>query len=282
MAQKSIFVPVGYALTLTAPADSAGSYWLIGSPGDEPSGLASLAASASVTLGPFDAVKEYMLQCDNGSLTATLALNVIGTDSSNTSAITAETARAEAAESLLAPKASPIFTTDPISTTVNLGTANTGTTAAEYGDGIQHTTVLAVNTTLPAITGGAAQGVGKLLYTLPAGAEVIDVSYMNIAITQSEGNINADTPAVGLGSVIATGAISDFTGHATFDDLITGQTAADCNGTATVKTIADQIFVSEAAGSKAINFNAANTWAASGDSAAAISGTVVLHWKFIH
>src|SRR3990167_10807567 len=54
--------------------------------------------------------------------------------------------------------------------TLNAGAANAGTTAVEYGDSRLHQSVLTVNTTLPAIAGGAALAVGKLLYTFPAGA----------------------------------------------------------------------------------------------------------------
>ena len=80
---------------------------------------------------------------------------------------------------------------------VNTGTAATGVVAGEYGDGYTHTTVLTVATTLPAIAGGAALGVGTLLYTLPAGAAIINSSYFSIGITQTQGHINADTPTVG-------------------------------------------------------------------------------------
>jgi hypothetical protein len=163
----------------------------------------------------------------------------------------------------------------------NAGTANTGTTAVEYGDGRQHTTVLTVATTIPAIAGGAALSVGKLLYTFPAGAIVVDKAYMSMAITQSQGNITADTPDVGLGTVIAAGAnalLSDTSGA---ENVLTGQTANDCNGTAEVKTVGDQILVIEAGGAHTLYFNVADDWAASGDAAAAIAGTVTIHWQFM-
>lgn len=167
-------------------------------------------------------------------------------------------------------------------TTSGVGTANAGTTAVEYGDGRMHQTVLTVSTTLPAIAGGANLAVGKLLYTLPAGAHIIESAYMSVAITQSEGNINADTPDVGLGTVIGTGAVATLDGTATFEDIITGQTAANCTGTATVKTAiptANVPLVIEAAGAKTIHLNVADGWAASGDAAAALAGTVVINWR---
>lgn len=176
--------------------------------------------------------------------------------------------------------------TGGVKSVLNAGTPGTGVTAAEWGDGYNHVTVLTVNTTLPAIAGGASLGLGVLAYTLPSGAQIINASYMSLAITQTQGHINANTPKVGLGSVIAVGAVSVLNGNAAFMDIITEQSAANCTGTATVKTAlatsSPFAFVTEAAGSKAVYMNAAAAWAASGDAAALLTGTVVLNWAFMH
>lgn len=165
----------------------------------------------------------------------------------------------------------------------SVGTANTGVTAVEYGDGYQHTTVLTVNSTLPAIAGGAALGVGTLLYTLPAGVQVVEIAYMSMGITQTTGHINANTPNVGLGSVVASGVISTLSGTATFQDYMVGSNAANCTGTATVNTTlatsSPFANIRNAAAAKTIYFNAAATWSASGDPAAIIAGTVTLKWQ---
>jgi len=176
-------------------------------------------------------------------------------------------------------------TSRKLKTSGNVGTANTGTTAVEYGDGYHHTTVLTVATTLPAIAGGASLGVGKLLYTLPAGAIIVDGAYMSLGITQSQGNINADTPDGGLGTVIASGAVATLDGTGTFEDILTGQTFNNCTGTAEVKTAiptAGVPFVIESGAAHTIHFNVADGWAASGDAAAALAGTVVLNWRFMN
>jgi hypothetical protein len=172
-----------------------------------------------------------------------------------------------------------------VKTTGNVGTANTGTTATEYGDGHNHKTVLTVNTTLPAIAGGADLAVGKLLYTFPAGAIIIESAYMSLAITQSQGNITADTPDGGLGTVIGSGAVATLDGTATFENILTGQTFNDCNGTAEVKTAiptAGVPLVIEAGAAHTVHFNVADGWAASGDAAASLAGTVVLNWRFVN
>lgn len=166
--------------------------------------------------------------------------------------------------------------------TGHVGAVATGSTVVEYGDGYQHTAVITVNTTLGAIAGGAAVGLGKLLYTLPAGACIVDAAYMSIAITQSAGHINADTPEVGLGTVVASGVVAILDTPSTFENLITGQAAANCTGTATVKTVANQVFVIETGDAHAIYLNVAATWAASGDGAAVLAGTVVLKYRFMH
>jgi len=174
--------------------------------------------------------------------------------------------------------------TGATTTQKNIGTAAAGMTVVENGDGSHHTTTITLAGVLPAITGGVDQAVGTLLYTFPAGDVVVNHAKMNVAITQSEGNINADIPDVGLGTVIATGMVALLSGTGTFEDIITGQTAADSNGTATVKTAiptAAVPFVIESAGAHTLHFNAADGWAASGDLAATITGTVVIEWDFV-
>jgi hypothetical protein len=160
---------------------------------------------------------------------------------------------------------------------VLVGTAATGSTAKEFVSDRYHTTILTVSTTLPAIAGGANLAVGKLLYTFPAGVQVVLATYMSLAITQSEGNITADTPDIGIGSVIGSGVVATLDGTGTFEDMLTGQTANDCDGTAEVACVQTS-YVSLVAGSKAVYFNAADGWAASGDAAAALAGTVILKW----
>jgi hypothetical protein len=178
----------------------------------------------------------------------------------------------------LDPTSTPTFA--GVKTTANIGTVASGSTVVEYGDGYNHTSVITVNTTLPAIAGGANLAIGKLIYTLPAGACVVAIPYMSIAITQTQGNINADTPDVGMGTTIASGAVALLSGTAAFENIMTGQTAANCTGTATVNTsiLHTQI---DAANDHTIYINVADGWAAGGDSAALLTGTVVLNWQFL-
>ncbi len=163
----------------------------------------------------------------------------------------------------------------------NLGAATSAiTNTIERGDANNHVTVLTVQSSLPAIAGGADLAVGKLLYTFPAGEIIVRGAYMSVAITQTQGNITADTPDIGLGTTIGSGVVAVLGGTAAFENILTGQTAADCNGTATVKTV-DAALVIAAADNHTVYLNVADGWAASGDTGALISGKVVLDWTYI-
>jgi len=159
-----------------------------------------------------------------------------------------------------------------------IGTPGTGVTAQEFGDRSQRQTVLTINYTLPAIAGGANLAVGRKIYTLPAGAARVTSTSMSVSIKQTEAHITADTPDVGIGTTIGSGAVAVLGGTAAFENILTGQTAADCDGTNTVKSV-DTSLVIESADSHDIYLNVADGWAASGDAAALLRGTVVINWQ---
>lgn len=159
-----------------------------------------------------------------------------------------------------------------------------GVIARESGDEKSHTTVLDINATLPAIAGGASLGVGRLLYTFPPGAVLVESVSMSVGITQTQANINANTPRVGLGTVVASGAVAVLSGTPTFENILAGQLAANCTGTPTVKTAiptANVPFVIESADVHTIFLNAAAAWAASGDAGAQITGKITINWKMM-
>ena len=185
---------------------------------------------------------------------------------------------------------SPAFTTQittpKVITSGNNGTANTGVTAVEYGDGYQHTTILTVSQVDALTTADLASiADGYLLYTFPAGAIIINYAYMSMGMTATTEQLG-DTPDVGLGTVIATGAVALLNGTATFENIITGQTAV-ADGTAEIKTAlptAGVPFIIESGDAHTIHFNVADAWAddTSTDLTANIAGTVVIVWSFIN
>jgi hypothetical protein len=160
-----------------------------------------------------------------------------------------------------------------------LNAALTGSSLKEDGF-LGKTTITLSNTPLFGVTGGAAQANGVLLYTLPAGVQFIEGSFMDLALNGATA-IHNDTPDCGIGSVKGTGAVAVLGGTATFEDILTGQTATDVNGTALV---ASDLFgdasgnINLAAGVKSVNFSCADTWAAGGGAVTG-TGTIVLFWK---
>lgn len=147
------------------------------------------------------------------------------------------------------------------------------------GDKGSYHTKLHVNTTLGAIAGGANLALGKLIMTFPAGRIFVQRSAMSIAIKQTQGNITADTPDVGIGTTIGSGVQALLSGvGAASENIITGQTASDCDGTATAAQV-DTFLSITAAGDHTVYLNVADGWAASGDAAAAIYGTVDIFWQ---
>ena len=169
-----------------------------------------------------------------------------------------------------------------IITATNVGTAGTLTTAQEYGDYIRHNTRLTLAAVaLPAISAAVDEAQGVLIYTFPATAGIIiHGASMDLAVTGVVG-IEDDTPDIGLGTVIATGVVATLDGTATFENIITGQTASDCKGTAaTEKTAAPTAGASLALdkGTNAVYFNMADGWAAA-SATNTVSGVVFLDWS---
>ena len=168
----------------------------------------------------------------------------------------------------------------------NVGTAGAGVTAVDVGDGFNHVTTLTLACTPPAGLTAAALGWGNLIYTFPAGEITVDRAYQAPTITAADGNIDADTPDVGLGTVIATGVVSILSGTGTFENLVTGQTATNCTGTATGGTFggvptAAVPFKIAAAGAHTVHLNWADTWAGTEAATAIVGGTVRIFWTFM-
>ncbi len=168
--------------------------------------------------------------------------------------------------------------------TALIGTAGAGTVAiSTIGDGRDFTTVLTLtNFIVGALAGAAAAlGIGNKIFTFPAGAHLHHVSYMSLGLTAA-GTTN--TPNLGVGSVIATGAIAVLSGTATFQDYITGQTAPDLAGGVVAKTSVATagaltgISVNESGSVKDVFLNAAATWAANNTANLTATGTVTLRW----
>ena len=167
----------------------------------------------------------------------------------------------------------------------NLGVANTGVTVAEYGDGYTHTSVLTVDQVAALTTAdGVSIADGYLLYTFPAGEIIVHSAYMSMGVT-AIATQQADEPDVGLGTVIADGAVAVLGGTSTFEDIIAGL-AGVADGTELVKTEITNTgtgFLIATADAHTIHYNVADAWLDVDDTEfpADIAGTVVLNWSFM-
>ena len=163
---------------------------------------------------------------------------------------------------------------------VNVGTAGTGVTATEYGDGRNHVTKLVLSGVAFTIGDTAALADGALIYTLPAGPIVINSSSINVGLTLTTGTPTTDTPEIGLGTVIGTGAVAVLGGTATFEDIMGGGSTpvmADVAGTAELFTHVANLKI-ETADAHTVHLNIADTWANVDDTAATVAGTVWIKW----
>lgn len=162
----------------------------------------------------------------------------------------------------------------------NLGTAGTNVVATEYGDGRHHITKLVLSSVAYTIGDNASLGIGAIIYTFPAGAYIVHGSSIDVGLSLTTGTPTTDTPEIGLGSVIASGAVSVLGGTATFEDIMAGATTpvmANISGTAELFTHVPNLKI-EAAGFRVVNLNFADAWANVDNTAATASGTVWLEW----
>lgn len=157
--------------------------------------------------------------------------------------------------------------------TANVGTAS-NSTAAEFGDGVHHKTVLTLSSTaIISVAGGAAEAGGIKIYDFPASSAIhINSVYANLTMTLNTGT---DTPDVGLGTVVATGAVSVLDGTTTFEDVLTGEAY---NAGVVDKTVATVSLAK--AGTTSVYLNAADTWVASAVDAT-FTGTITIHWTYL-
>jgi hypothetical protein len=162
---------------------------------------------------------------------------------------------------------------------VDEGTEETGVTATESVSGLQRATKLTFSAlNVEAIAGAANEAIGVLLYTLPAGAFLVRASYMNVALSNTDSTIAADTPEMGLGTTQGDGAnatLGDVGAGA--ENIIEGQVASDVNGTYLTKGETERTLMIQADEDHGIYLNLADAWAGA-DTMVKATGTVILEW----
>ena len=156
-----------------------------------------------------------------------------------------------------------------------LGTPGTGVSVAHEGTTKQYVTTLTLTDIEFAVAAEADEAIGALIYTLPTGAQYVEVSLMSVSLQGTEVT-SADTPEVGLGTETASGAVATLAGTAAFEDIITGQVADDCDGSTTEAFFEPDNKLSKAIDEKGVYLNIAGAW--SGEDTILASGTVVVKW----
>ncbi len=161
------------------------------------------------------------------------------------------------------------------------GTAGTDVTAVEYGDAAMHSTVLTFSSLVIGAVGDSSNiARGVLIYTLPAGIIRVRNAAWSIGLTLSaSATPTTDTPDLGLGTVIAAGAVATLDGTGTFEDIMTGQTINDVAGTVEVTTVTTQLMI-PAASAHTIHLNVADGWAdiTPNNPNVLATGTIWLEW----
>lgn len=156
----------------------------------------------------------------------------------------------------------------------------TGTiTVTELGGDQSHITTIDIADLSLIVTTNASKGDGKLIYTFPAGNILVKSCSMALAIVGTGALNVADTPDLGLGTVVATGVIAVLSGTATFENIMTGQTVSACDGTVTLNGV-DTILPIAAASAHTVYLNMADGWAGV-DAGMKATGRVVIEWQYM-
>jgi len=171
-----------------------------------------------------------------------------------------------------------------------LGTINSGNgiTAKEFGGaGYNRLQIIFSNTTigtLDTVSGSGHNGSLSIpLYTFPTtngGHFVFDVSEVNLALSSSNGNVFADTPSLGVGTVAVTGGralVSDTTNAAS---LFSTLAMTDFNGTVSYVTRAPSNFIMDQNSERIAYLNVREKFSANDNgSVIKANGTLTLFYK---
>lgn len=161
-----------------------------------------------------------------------------------------------------------------------VATPATGTiTVNETGVDSEHVTTIDIANLSLITTTNASKGDGKLLYTFPAGNIIVKSCSMALGIIGTAALNVADTPDLGLGTVVASGAVAVLSGTATFENIMTGQTVSACDNTVTLAGV-DTILPIASASAHTVYLNIADGWAGI-DAGMLATGRVVLKWQYM-
>jgi hypothetical protein len=171
-------------------------------------------------------------------------------------------------------------------------TTSATTVAAEYGDGVNHITKLTMTAFAMGTSGdNASLGIGAKFYTFPAGTILVESATIVGGITAAI-SVTTDTPEVGIGTVIGSGAIATLS--TTLEDIVDGGAAGLTGGDAVAPDVAGTAFYKgntfttgiliKTSGGKArdLFLNAAVAWAdVTAAGAVTFTGVITLKWRVV-
>lgn len=158
----------------------------------------------------------------------------------------------------------------------NVGTPASGVSVTEIVNGRHHITRFDLSDfAVGAAVAAADLAFGKKIYDFPAGQIQVKSASIALGLTGSGVTCDADTPDLGIGTTIASGAVAVLGGTAGFEDILTGQTMADCNGTVKNAAVAQQLPILPS-GSHAVHLNVADGWA--GAASFTATGSITIEW----
>ncbi len=171
-----------------------------------------------------------------------------------------------------------------------VGTVASGFTVMEMGDDMRHRTIIKLTTALSIVTtpDTAALADGMLIYTFPAGQIIVHEVYGDIGLEINDATNVPDTPEVGLGTVIATGAVATLgAGAATWENIWGPHVVAGCDVGADTSDAGQWVtypgMVILGAGVKTVYFNVADTWSNGAGTADVFfqAGRFIIDWTVI-
>ncbi|KKK93840.1 hypothetical protein LCGC14_2688850, partial [marine sediment metagenome] len=161
---------------------------------------------------------------------------------------------------------------------LTIGTLGAGASSVTHtGDGRKNTAYITLTAEALTVGASATLGVGLLVYNLPAGNITITNCFLSVALAGV--TILDDTPEFGVGTVIASGTVSDLGTPATFENIMIGAAMTDTNGTVDIRQVATVLNVLTG-GAHTVHVNFADIWGANTDAVAAITGLLRIDYVF--
>ena len=170
------------------------------------------------------------------------------------------------------------------------GTPGTGVTALESGQGTlrKTTLIVAAGHVLVTTPDNESLAQGALIYTFPAGVIIVHRVYGDVGLEINDAANIADTPEIGLGTVIGAGAIAVLNGT-TMEDIWGPHVVAGCDTGADATDAGQFVSVKDFfianAGVHTVYLNCADAWANNGNDTASVvlenDARFVIEWTHL-